>query len=81
MVAWIFWISWSTPSLSSLLSGRMRRRVEGASPTYWSTRSQYSGWVVYWSQATHGPLGQAAVVGQQDVSRGKGGFLHGLVPP
>ena len=27
----------------------------------------------------HGPLGQAAVLGQQDVGRGKGSFLHQIV--
>ena len=29
----------------------------------------------------HGPFGQAAVLRQQDVGRGKGGFMHRGVPP
>ena len=42
----------STLGAFRLASGRMRRRVDGASPTVFSTRSQYSGSDVNWSQAT-----------------------------
>ena len=45
-------ISVSTLGPSRELSGRMRWRAEGALPTNRSTRCQYSGWEVYWSQAT-----------------------------
>ena len=45
-------MSVSTLGPSRQLSGRISRRVEGARPTRSSTRCQYSGREVYWSQAT-----------------------------
>ena len=48
----MFSISSSTLGAFRLASGRIRRRVEGASPTCFSTASQYSGSEVNWSQAT-----------------------------
>ncbi len=45
-------MSASTLGPSRELSGRIRWREEGAFPTKLSTRCQYSGWEVYWSQAT-----------------------------
>ena len=42
----------STSGSFSFASGRISRRVEGASPTVSSTACQYSGWEVNWSQAT-----------------------------
>ena len=52
MVLLISVMSVSTLGPSKQLSGRMSRREEGAEPTRSSTRCQYSGWEVYWSQAT-----------------------------
>ena len=52
MVALMSMMSISTWGPSRLLSGRMSRRAEGARPTRSSTRCQYSGREVYWSQAT-----------------------------
>ena len=52
MVLLISMMSVSTLGPSRQLSGRISRRVEGDRPTYSSTRCQYSGWEVYWSQAT-----------------------------
>ena len=45
-------MSVSTLGPSRQLSGRIRRRVDGAEPTSSSPSCQYSGWEVYWSQAT-----------------------------
>ncbi len=62
---------------SSRLSGRMRRRVEGHPP---STRCQYSGWEVYWSQATtlHLLYSQS---GQENVRGQEGKFILIHVDP
>ena len=52
MVLLISMMSVSTLGPSRQLSGRISRRAEEAFPTRSSTRCQYSGWEVYWSQAT-----------------------------
>ena len=45
-------MSVSTLGPSRELSGKIMWRVDGALPTKRSTRAQYSGCEVYWSQAT-----------------------------
>ena len=57
-----------------MLSGRISRRVEGASPTMRSASSQYSGWEVNWSQATTAHLLMSASRG----SRMSAGFMPSL---
>ena len=52
MVLFTSMMSVSTLGPSRQLSGRISRRADGAAPTVSSTRCQYSGWEVYWSQAT-----------------------------
>ena len=65
----------STSESLSLLSGRIRRRVLGASPAMRSTSSQYSGWDVNWSQATTAQR----VMSQSLGNRMSAGFMPTLL--
>ena len=55
----------STLGAFRLASGRMRRSVEGASPTFSSTACQYSGSEVNWSQATTAHLVMSCSLGSR----------------
>mmetsp|Transcript_74166 Transcript_74166/g.191326 ORF Transcript_74166/g.191326 Transcript_74166/m.191326 type:complete len:447 (+) Transcript_74166:1105-2445(+) len=58
-------ICWSLP-LPRETSGKIKRSVEGASPTSCSTSCQYLGWDVYWSQAmTHHLVGSMPLRGSR----------------
>ena len=72
MVLFTSTMSVSTLGPSRQLSGRMSRRAEGAEPTYSSTRCQYSGWEVYWSQATTAHLRYSQCWGSR-ISAGRKG--------
>ena len=72
MVLLISMMSVSTLGPSRQLSGRISRRAEGAEPTYSSTRCQYSGWEVYWSQATTDHLAYSQLTGRR-ISAGEKG--------
>lgn len=51
MVCWQARTRSATSGAPRCSSGNTIRRVEGASPTTFSTSAQYSGWEVNWSQA------------------------------